>query len=145
MGLLKRNAADRFDFEIFFNHPFIRPAVEAPSNTRVRTSPVKVPSTDRGSRNTTPVATDAKPITTPTKSKEPTQNKSEVPSSAVANTNTKTRYGENAPSSPMKPGIGGRKLSPTTSKPMTTTPRGQQPGVGQSPNPNKQFASNGKV
>merc|ERR1711902_306448 len=73
MGLLKRNAADRFDFDIFFNHPFIRPVVEEPSIARVRTSPVKVPSADRGSRNTTPVATETKPIATPTQSREPTQ------------------------------------------------------------------------
>ena len=60
MGLLKRNAADRFDFDIFFNHPFIRLVVEEAPTARVRTSPVKVPSADRGSRNTTPVATEAK-------------------------------------------------------------------------------------
>merc|ERR1719225_2211200 len=42
----------------------------------------------------------------------------------------------------MRPGISGRKTSPTTPKPMNATPRGQQAGVGQSPNPNKQFASN---
>ena len=141
MGLLKRNAADRFDFDIFFNHPFIRPIAEEPSTTRVRTSPVKVPSAERGSRNTTPVATETKTIATPTQSREPTHNKSDVP---VGSNTNKTRIGENIPTSPVKPGVGGRKTSPTTSKPMNTTPRGQQPGISQSPNPSKQMVSNGK-
>ena len=144
MGLLKRNAADRFDFDIFFNHPFIRPVVEEPSIARVRTSPVKVPSAERGSRNTTPVATETKPIATPTQSREPTQNKSEVPSSVGSNTNNKTRTGENSPTSPMRPSIGGRKTSPTASKPINTAPRGQQPGISQSPNPGKQLVTIGE-
>ena len=142
MGLLKRNAADRFDFDIFFNHPFIRPVVEEPPTARVRTSPVKVPSADRGSRNTTPVATEAKSLANPTQSREPTQNKSDVPSSLGSNTNYKTRPGENIPTSPMKAGTSGRKTSPTSTKPISTTPRGQQPGVAQSPNPRQQYTSN---
>ena len=144
MGLLKRNAADRLDFDLFFNHPFIRPVATAETpNTRVRTSPVKVPSADRGSRHTTPTANEARSIP---QSTEPTQNVPKNP--AVPNSNN-TRPVENNPPSPhsqypvIKSGAAGRKTSPNASKPINTMPRGQQPGLIQSPNTNKQFVTNG--
>jgi serine/threonine-protein kinase ULK/ATG1 len=54
-GLLKRDARERIDFETFFNHPFIRPAVPvAPPPPPTPTKPVNVPTSAPVSNSTTP-------------------------------------------------------------------------------------------
>ena len=54
-GLLKRDARHRIDFDTFFNHPFIRPAVPAapPPPPTQPTQPVNVPSNPSSVSNST--------------------------------------------------------------------------------------------
>ena len=61
-GLLKRDARDRIDFDTFFNHPFIRPAVPAapppPPSPKVGvasgvSAPVNVPTSSAPVSNST--------------------------------------------------------------------------------------------
>ena len=52
-GLLKRDARIRMDFDTFFNHPFIRPAVPAPPPQPTPSQPVNVPSNPSSVSNST--------------------------------------------------------------------------------------------
>ena len=137
-GLLKRNAADRLDFDIFFNHPFIRPVASDSTNTRVRTSPVKVPSSEKGSRQITQTTNDSGCIP---QSTEGTQLASK--NSALPNTINTKNVDTDVQSSAIKPGVIGRKTSPSTSKPISATTRGLQPGFCQSPTSIKKYSNNG--
>jgi serine/threonine protein kinase len=56
MGMLKRNAKDRIDFDEFFNHPFLHPARLSPKSS----SPVPVPAAR--TRNRSSGSSDSPPI-----------------------------------------------------------------------------------
>ena len=142
MGLLKRNAADRFDFDSFFNHPFIRPVMSEVSNVQARTSPVKVPYSDRESRQTPPTATATQSVV-PSADRNYGAAKNYTLPLASDNTNNPGTV-ENQPLSSKTQivatkSVTAKKTSPNTSKTITTSPRGQQAGLSQSPNSNKQY------
>ena len=144
MGLLKRNAADRFDFDIFFNHPFIRPAVSTAPPARARTSPVKVPSSETTSRQTTPTTT-TETVPPSIGSTQSTPKNPNLPLTSVDIINPGVI--ECPPSTQALSGgittvVAGRK-SPKAPTTLSTTPRGQQTGVCQSPGSNKHLPSIG--
>ena len=142
MGLLKRNAADRLDFDIFFNHPFIRPTVSPVPSARSRTSPVKVPSSEK---QTTPTTTATGTVQSSTASNQSTPRNPTLPLTSVDVINPAPIESplSQAPSGGITTVVAGRKTSPKTSNPLNTIPRGQQTGLSQSPGSNKHLPPTG--
>ena len=129
-GLLKRNAADRLDFDIFFNHPFIRPMTSDTTAPRSRTSPVKVPSVDGRTKKASleemsdNTGTPKYPASQPENARIDNQESSD----------TQQPSSYNAPPITKKPCTTDRKNSTIGTKAATATPRGQQVGNSQAPN-----------
>ena len=131
-GLLKRNAADRLDFDIFFNHPFIRPMASDTTAPRSRTSPVKVPSADGRTKKaglediSDNTGSPKYPASQPENARIDNQESSD---------NQPASY--NAPPITKKPCTTDRKNSTIGTKAATATPRGQQVGNSQAPSSTK--------
>ena len=148
MGLLKRNASDRLDFDTFFNHPFIRRPAHSVSSERARTSPTKVSSLDKTSKQTTPTTNAKGTIPPETEREESTPRNYKLPLTSadiISPTHTESPQSTQTPPTAIATVVTGRKTSPKTSNPLYTTPRGHQMGVTQSPASNKHPTSTGKL